>query len=231
MCRISADAGFVLRTLEMAASIDADAAEVWAPFQHQRRVGLKRVRVDAGAETSALRYDEDTVTDTMWCSHQTRTCASCTTPAGPSISSQHAWQASCSACSSNESSSDSIPAISIPATSCAWWRCRSRPRIRRPGDSARSPWTQIHRCHRIDDRLAAEAATAVSQNARRRVTPRVPSNAGSGSDVVEDLLSRRPHSVVPAIGPHWPPAGIFRWPPTVDPPPVPSSCARIRPSS
>jgi AcrR family transcriptional regulator len=66
MCRISGRVGLVLRGLEIAASIDADAAEVWARFQHQRRVGLNEFAVTLAQKTSALRYDEDTITDTMW---------------------------------------------------------------------------------------------------------------------------------------------------------------------
>ena len=66
MCRISGRAGLLLRALEIAASIDADAAEVWARFQHQRRVGLNEFAVTLAQKTRALRYDEDTMTDTMW---------------------------------------------------------------------------------------------------------------------------------------------------------------------
>jgi AcrR family transcriptional regulator len=66
MCRISGRAGLVLRALETAASIDADAAEVWARFQHQRRVGLNEFAVALRKKTGAPRYDEDTITDTMW---------------------------------------------------------------------------------------------------------------------------------------------------------------------
>jgi AcrR family transcriptional regulator len=66
MCRISGRAGLVLRALEIAASIDVDAAEVWARFQHQRRVGLNEFAVALGQKTRALRCDEDTITDTMW---------------------------------------------------------------------------------------------------------------------------------------------------------------------
>jgi len=66
MCRISGQAGLVLRALETAAAIDADAAEVWARFQHQRRVGLSEFAVTLAQKTSGLRYDEDTITDTMW---------------------------------------------------------------------------------------------------------------------------------------------------------------------
>lgn len=65
MCRISGQAGLVLRALETAAAIDADAAEVWARFQHQRRVGLNEFAVTLAQKTSELRYDEDTITETM----------------------------------------------------------------------------------------------------------------------------------------------------------------------
>lgn len=65
-CRNSGRAGLVLRALETAASIDADAAEVWARFQHQRRVGLNEFAVSLAQKTSALRYDEKAITDTMW---------------------------------------------------------------------------------------------------------------------------------------------------------------------
>ena len=66
MCRISGRAGLLLRALEIAASIDADAAELWARFQQQRRVGLNEFAVTLAQKTRALRYDEDTITDTMW---------------------------------------------------------------------------------------------------------------------------------------------------------------------
>lgn len=66
MCRISGRSGLVLRALETAASIDTDAAEVWARFQHQRRVGLNEFATTLAQKTSALRWDEDTITDTMW---------------------------------------------------------------------------------------------------------------------------------------------------------------------
>jgi hypothetical protein len=58
--------GPVLRALETAASTDADAAGVWARFQRQRRAGLNEFAVTLAQKTSVLRYDEDTVTDTMW---------------------------------------------------------------------------------------------------------------------------------------------------------------------
>jgi AcrR family transcriptional regulator len=66
MCRISGRAGLVLRALETAASVDGDAAEVWARFQHQRRVGLNEFAVTLAHKTKALRYDENTIADTMW---------------------------------------------------------------------------------------------------------------------------------------------------------------------
>lgn len=66
MCRIAARAGLVLRALETAASTDADAAEVWARYQHQRRVGLSEFAVTLAQKARALRYDENTITDTMW---------------------------------------------------------------------------------------------------------------------------------------------------------------------
>ena len=66
MCRISGRAGPVLRALETAASIDADAAVLWARFQQQRRVGLNEFAAALAHKTGALRYDEDTITDTMW---------------------------------------------------------------------------------------------------------------------------------------------------------------------
>jgi AcrR family transcriptional regulator len=66
MCRIAGRAGLVLRELEIAASIDPDAAELWERYQHQRRVGLNEFAATLAQKTSALRYDENTMTDTMW---------------------------------------------------------------------------------------------------------------------------------------------------------------------
>lgn len=66
MCRISRRAAPVLRALETAASIDADAAELWARFLHQRRIGLNGFAVSLARKTTALRCDEDTMTDTLW---------------------------------------------------------------------------------------------------------------------------------------------------------------------
>ncbi len=65
MCRINHRAAAVLRALETAASIDADAAEVWARFERQRRIGLKAFAAALAGKTARLRLDEDTMTDTL----------------------------------------------------------------------------------------------------------------------------------------------------------------------
>lgn len=66
MCLINQRAALVLRALETAASVDADAAEVWDRFQHQRHDGLREIAVALSRKTDRLRYDEDTITDTLW---------------------------------------------------------------------------------------------------------------------------------------------------------------------
>jgi AcrR family transcriptional regulator len=65
MCRIAASSAAVLRALEVAASIDADAAEVWERYQAQRRVGLAEF-TRALASKTKLRCDQATATDTLW---------------------------------------------------------------------------------------------------------------------------------------------------------------------
>jgi len=65
MCRIAQRAAPVLRALETAASIDADAAELWERFQQQRRAGLREFAVTLARKTTGLRLDEDTMTDTL----------------------------------------------------------------------------------------------------------------------------------------------------------------------
>jgi AcrR family transcriptional regulator len=66
MSRIAQRAAPVLGALEVAASIDADAAAVWDRFQRQRRVGLNEFAVALARKGAALRCDEATMTDTMW---------------------------------------------------------------------------------------------------------------------------------------------------------------------
>ena len=65
MCRIAQRAAPVLRALETAASIDADAAQVWERFQQQRRAGLNEFVVTLARKTTGLRLEEDTMTDTL----------------------------------------------------------------------------------------------------------------------------------------------------------------------
>jgi AcrR family transcriptional regulator len=66
MCRISRSAAPVLRALEVAASIDPDAATVWKRFQRQRWAGLNEFAVALATKTTELRCDEETMTATMW---------------------------------------------------------------------------------------------------------------------------------------------------------------------
>ena len=66
MCLINQRAALVLSALETAASVDADAREVWDRFQQQRREGLNEIAVALARKTNRLRYDEDTITDTLW---------------------------------------------------------------------------------------------------------------------------------------------------------------------
>jgi AcrR family transcriptional regulator len=65
MCRINQRAAAVLRALEIAASVDAEAAEVWERFQQQRRQGINEFVVALSRKTNRLRYDESTTTDTL----------------------------------------------------------------------------------------------------------------------------------------------------------------------
>lgn len=66
MCLINHRSAPVLRALEIAASVDAEAAAVWDRFQRQRHDGLNEVAVALRHKTDRLRYDEDTITDTLW---------------------------------------------------------------------------------------------------------------------------------------------------------------------
>jgi hypothetical protein len=66
MCRISARVAPLLGALETAASIDSDAAEVWARLLSQRRTGLNEFARSLVPKSSALRLDEATMTDTLW---------------------------------------------------------------------------------------------------------------------------------------------------------------------
>jgi AcrR family transcriptional regulator len=56
----------LLRALETAASVDTGAAEVWHRFQRQRHDGLNEFASALTRKSSQLRYDDDTITDTLW---------------------------------------------------------------------------------------------------------------------------------------------------------------------
>ena len=66
MCLINQRSAPLLRALETAASVDAEAGEVWDRFQRQRHDGLNEFAVSLRRKTARLRYDEDTITDTLW---------------------------------------------------------------------------------------------------------------------------------------------------------------------
>ena len=66
MCLINQRAAPVLRALETAASVDAEAGEVWDRFQRQRHDGLNEFAVALTGKTARVRYDEHTMTDTLW---------------------------------------------------------------------------------------------------------------------------------------------------------------------
>ena len=66
MCLIADRAAPVLRALETAASVDDAARDIWERYQTQRRVGLNEFARALQAKTTGARYDEDTMTDTLW---------------------------------------------------------------------------------------------------------------------------------------------------------------------
>ena len=66
MCLINQRSAPVLRALETAASVDADAKEVWDRFQQQRRVGLYEFASALSRKSERVRHDESTMTDTLW---------------------------------------------------------------------------------------------------------------------------------------------------------------------
>ena len=55
----------MLRALEIAASVDAEAGEVWERFQQQRHDGLNEFAAALTRKTTRVRYDESTITDTL----------------------------------------------------------------------------------------------------------------------------------------------------------------------
>ena len=66
MCMINQRSAPLLRALETATSVDAEAAEVWGRFQRQRHDGLSEFATALKQKTTRARYDESTMTDTLW---------------------------------------------------------------------------------------------------------------------------------------------------------------------
>lgn len=65
MTRVAQRIALIARALEIAASVDGDAAEVWNRYQQQRRVGLNEFAVTL-TERASLRCGVDDITDTLW---------------------------------------------------------------------------------------------------------------------------------------------------------------------
>ena len=65
MCLINQRAAPVLRALEIAASVDPAAAELWERFQRQRHDGINEFAVALTRKTTRVRYDQTTITDTL----------------------------------------------------------------------------------------------------------------------------------------------------------------------
>jgi AcrR family transcriptional regulator len=65
MCRINQRAAPVLRALEIAASVDPEARQLWERFQQQRHDGINEFAAALTRKTTRVRYDEDTITDTL----------------------------------------------------------------------------------------------------------------------------------------------------------------------
>ena len=53
------------RALEIAASVDAEARELWERFQRQRHDGLNEFAIALTGKSTSVRYDESTVTDAL----------------------------------------------------------------------------------------------------------------------------------------------------------------------
>lgn len=66
MVAIASRIALLARALEMASSVDADAASVWDRYQEQRRTGLREFAVALQTKAPAPRCSVDTVTDTLW---------------------------------------------------------------------------------------------------------------------------------------------------------------------
>jgi AcrR family transcriptional regulator len=65
LCRILERVAPLMRAVETAATVDADAATLWTDLNRQRRTGTSTVAANLAAKTT-LRCDERTVADTLW---------------------------------------------------------------------------------------------------------------------------------------------------------------------
>ena len=102
MCLINQRSAPVLRALETAASVDAEASEVWDRFQRQRRDGLNEFAVALAARRTACATTKTPSPTPCGCSPQTPTYGSSETPAGRSSASRTGSPTSSSASSSTE---------------------------------------------------------------------------------------------------------------------------------
>lgn len=65
MCWISQRSAALARAVETAAEVDDDAAELWAQYQLQKRVGMAGFVANLANKTE-LRLEPDAIVDTMW---------------------------------------------------------------------------------------------------------------------------------------------------------------------
>jgi AcrR family transcriptional regulator len=66
MCLINERSAPLLRALETAASLDNEASQVWDRFQRQRHDGLSEFASALSRKSDRVRYDEATMTATLW---------------------------------------------------------------------------------------------------------------------------------------------------------------------
>lgn len=66
MVEIASRIALIARALEMAATVDADAATIWDRYQAQRRAGLREFAVALHAKTPVPRCGVDVITETLW---------------------------------------------------------------------------------------------------------------------------------------------------------------------
>jgi AcrR family transcriptional regulator len=66
MTAIAQRIALIARAVEVAASVDPDAADVWARYQRQRRLGLREFAQTLTSRHASVRCDVDTLTDTLW---------------------------------------------------------------------------------------------------------------------------------------------------------------------